>query len=48
VLLSFAPDWRWLWKGEASPWYPQAKLFRQQQGEDWQPVIRQVLQALNS
>jgi len=48
LLLSFAPDWRWLWKGETSPWYPEVRLFRQQQNEDWRPLIRRVLHALQS
>jgi ADP-heptose:LPS heptosyltransferase len=48
VLLSFAPDWRWLWTGDSSPWYPEARLFRQEQNEHWQPLIRRVLQALPS
>ncbi|MBC8324371.1 MAG: tetratricopeptide repeat protein [Verrucomicrobia subdivision 3 bacterium] len=46
VLLSFAPDWRWLWTGDSSPWYPEARLFRQEQNEDWRPLIRRVLRAL--
>ena len=29
VLLPFSPDWRWTQQGEHSPWYPQARLFRQ-------------------
>ena len=48
LLLSFAPDWRWLWTGETSPWYPEVQLFRQNQNEDWRPLIRRVLQALQS
>jgi len=48
VLLSFAPDWRWLWTGDSSPWYPEARLFRQEQNEDWRPLIRRVLQALQA
>ncbi len=29
VLLPFVPDWRWLLDREDSPWYPTARLFRQ-------------------
>ena len=29
ILLPFAPDWRWTLSRERSPWYPQARLFRQ-------------------
>jgi ADP-heptose:LPS heptosyltransferase len=39
VLLPFAPDWRWTLAGEHSPWYPQARLFRQRELADWASVI---------
>jgi tetratricopeptide (TPR) repeat protein len=29
VLLRFVPDWRWQLEGDTSPWYPTARLFRQ-------------------
>src|SRR5581483_10989006 len=29
LLLSFAPDWRWMTGREDSPWYPTMRLFRQ-------------------
>ena len=29
ILLPFVPDWRWLLDREDSPWYPTARLFRQ-------------------
>jgi hypothetical protein len=35
VMLPFAPDWRWTLSGESSPWYPQARLFRQAALGDW-------------
>jgi len=46
VLLPFAADWRWLEKGDDSPWYPGMRLFRQPSPGDWQPVLRQVGRAL--
>ncbi|HXW26202.1 MAG TPA: tetratricopeptide repeat protein [Xanthobacteraceae bacterium] len=46
VLLPFSADWRWLVRGEATPWYPTARLFRQPAIGDWQSVVRQVAQAL--
>jgi tetratricopeptide (TPR) repeat protein len=46
VLLPFAPDWRWLTERSDSPWYPNARLFRQPKGGDWPNVILEVKQAL--
>ena len=39
VMLPFAPDWRWTLNGESSPWYPQARLFRQSALGDWPGAI---------
>ena len=46
VLLSFAPDWRWLTEREDSPWYPSMRLFRQGRAGDWGGVVGRVRQAL--
>ncbi|MBW4475106.1 MAG: tetratricopeptide repeat protein [Stenomitos rutilans HA7619-LM2] len=46
LLLSFAPDWRWLLEREDSPWYPTMRLFRQRQRGHWQGVFEQVAAAL--
>lgn len=47
VLLPFAPDWRWLREQPTSPWYPSARLFRQQKSGDWSPVIETALAELS-
>ncbi|MEG5043757.1 tetratricopeptide repeat protein [Microcoleus sp. B4-C1] len=47
VLLSFAPDWRWLLDREDNPWYPTARLFRQSQPESWQELFEEVQAALS-
>ena len=39
VLLPFWPDWRWTLTGEMSPWYPNARLFRQSADGDWGGAI---------
>ncbi|MEG4211747.1 tetratricopeptide repeat protein [Microcoleus sp. S13_B4] len=47
VLLSFAPDWRWLLDRQDNPWYPTARLFRQSQPESWQELFEEVQAALS-
>lgn len=46
IMLRANPDWRWLLKREDSPWYPTARLFRQQRRDQWEPVVAAVAQAL--
>ena len=42
VLLPFWPDWRWTLDGERSPWYPDARLFRQGADGNWDAVIARL------
>jgi tetratricopeptide (TPR) repeat protein len=42
ILLPFNSDWRWLLDRTDSPWYPSARLFRQDHGESWRDVILRV------
>ena len=46
VLLPFMPDWRWLLEREDSPWYPTARLFRQDATCAWDNVFARVRAAL--
>ncbi len=46
ILLSFVPDGRWLLQREDCPWYPTARLFRQQARGDWPGVIATVKEQL--
>jgi tetratricopeptide (TPR) repeat protein len=48
VLVPYAPDWRWLLDREHSPWYPTARLFRQQTAGDWAGVVARVADALGA
>jgi tetratricopeptide (TPR) repeat protein len=48
ILLPYTPDWRWLLGRDDSPWYPTARLFRQDQRRDYAPVIERVSEALQS
>lgn len=45
VLLSYIPDWRWLLDRDSSPWYPTARLFRQNDTRMWDSVIMRVREA---
>jgi len=46
ILLKQFPEWRWGRSGEATPWYPTARLFRQQQSGNWKAVVQRVQAAL--
>jgi ADP-heptose:LPS heptosyltransferase len=46
ILLQFVPDWRWLIDRNDNPWYPTARLFRQNAARAWDDVITQVHAAL--
>jgi len=39
ILLSHAPDFRWMLERTDSPWYPSARLFRQPAPGDWGSVM---------
>ena len=46
VLLPYIPDWRWLLDREDSPWYPTARLFRQDETRAWDGVLARLKGAL--
>jgi tetratricopeptide (TPR) repeat protein len=48
LLLSYTPDYRWLLGRDDSPWYPTARLFRQDETRDYGSVIEQVRAELNA
>jgi tetratricopeptide (TPR) repeat protein len=51
ILLPYVPDYRWLLDRDDSPWYPTARLFRQDETRDYENVlvrVRSELEALIS
>lgn len=42
ILLPFSPDWRWLLDREDSPWYPSAKLYRQENTGNWHGILTRL------
>ncbi|MFC5358522.1 tetratricopeptide repeat protein [Azospirillum himalayense] len=48
LLLSHAPDWRWLVGRDDSPWYPSARLFRQGTAGDWRGPLDAVTDRLRA
>jgi ADP-heptose:LPS heptosyltransferase len=47
VALSAAPDWRWMFGRDDSPWYPTMRLFRQRRAGDWQQVFEDIVRELS-
>ena len=42
ILNRFDTCWRWLLDRTDSPWYPTAKLYRQQKAAYWDDVVEQI------
>jgi tetratricopeptide (TPR) repeat protein len=42
VAIPKIPDWRWLTKGETTPWYPSMRLYRQKTPNDWGAVMERI------
>src|SRR5258708_31239703 len=47
VLLPFIADWRWLLDRDDSPWYPTARLFRQDDSRQWDSACARLGAALD-
>ncbi len=47
VMLQYVPDWRWMLDREDSPWYPTARLMRQESAGNWDLVVARVVQSLS-
>ncbi len=48
ITLTYVPEWRWLLNREDSPWYPTARLFRQNEAREWGSVVTRVREALSN
>jgi tetratricopeptide (TPR) repeat protein len=46
VLLPHDADWRWLLDRDDSPWYPTARLFRQDETRRWDAVVTRLVAAV--
>jgi hypothetical protein len=42
IMLPYTPDWRWMLDRDDSPWYPTARLFRQDSSRRWDGVVARV------
>jgi hypothetical protein len=42
IMNCHTPCWRWLLDREESPWYPTARLFRQELDGDWDGVVSRI------
>ena len=48
LLLTKNPEWRWGIEGDKTFWYPSMRLFRQKERGNWNEVIEQVAEALET
>jgi tetratricopeptide (TPR) repeat protein len=48
LLPAIGCDWRWGVRGDTTPWYPTARLFRQRTPGDWMAVVDEVKAALSN
>ena len=46
ILLPLSVDWRWGLSGDSTPWYPNAKLFRQKTPGSWTDIMNDVSREL--
>lgn len=46
IMAPYSPEWRYGLAGKTMPWYPSARVFRQEQDMDWGPVVLRVADEL--
>lgn len=42
IVLTLVPDWRWFLGRDDSPWYPSARLFRQDEPGNWRAIFLKI------
>ena len=47
IMLTYVPEWRWLLERADSPWYPTARLVRQDERRAWDGVVSRIREALS-
>lgn len=48
IALPFTPDWRWQMHRDDSPWYVNARLFRQTRRNEWSEAVKALCKALDA
>jgi FkbM family methyltransferase len=48
LLLLYTSDWRWFDEGDASPWYPSLRLFRQRRPNRWDEPLAELATAVDA
>jgi len=48
VLIPYPGEWRWLYAGESSPWYPNFQLIRQEEFSNWETLRLQAKNYIDS
>jgi tetratricopeptide (TPR) repeat protein len=46
VLVPFPPEWRWMAEGDASPWFPGSRVYREGGRGDWRPALEELARDL--
>jgi hypothetical protein len=42
VLVPLPGEWRWLWQGNSTPWFPEFQIYRETIDEGWNPARQRL------
>jgi hypothetical protein len=48
VLVPCPPDWRWMARGDESPWFPGFRVYRQKNDGGWEAALKTLWEDLKS